>query len=231
MTPKPLKAVQIDIDGTLLDSNEAHAQAWVDVLRDGGHDVPFGAVRALIGKGGDKLLREVAGLDADSGEGKHLSDAQTQHFGEHFLKHLSPTPGARALLERLRDDGVRLVIATSAGGEQLAGLLKQAGVADLIDGTATSSDAKDSKPDPDIVRAELDEAGVEPDEAMMLGDTPYDIESAGRAGVGTIAFRCGGWWDDAALVGAQAIYDHPAALPETLVESPLHLDAGPSRVT
>jgi phosphoglycolate phosphatase-like HAD superfamily hydrolase len=86
-------------------------------------------------------------------------------------------------------------------------------VADLI-GRATSSDDGASKPDPDIVRAALEQAKLPPHEALMVGDTPYDIEAARRAGVKTIALRCGGWWDDAALAGAVAIYDDPASLGE-----------------
>ncbi len=219
-TPKP-KAVLIDVDGTLLDSNDAHARAWVEVLRRHGHDAPFDKVRSLIGKGGDKLLAEVVGFDDTTDEGKQLSTERRELFKSHYLHDLKPTRGARALLTALRARGLKLVIATSASGEELQDLLKQAGVDDLIEDTATSSDADDSKPDPDIVEAALKKAQVPADEAMMLGDTPYDVESAGKAGVRTIALRCGGWWDDDALAGAAAIYDDPQALLDAIDASPL----------
>jgi HAD superfamily hydrolase (TIGR01509 family) len=215
------KAVLIDVDGTLLDSNDAHAQSWVDVLGRHGHDVSFDKVRSLIGKGGDKLLAEAVGVDEESDEGKRLSDERRALFMGSILATLKPTRGARALLERLRAEGLRLVIATSAAGEELQGLLKQAGVDDLIEETATSSDADDSKPDPDIILAALKKAGVAADEAVMLGDTPYDVESAGRAGVATIALRCGGFWNDDAFAKAAAIHDDPAALLAALAGSPL----------
>ncbi len=207
-----LKAILLDVDGTLLDSNDAHARSWVEALRHHGHDVPLARVRELIGKGGDKLLAESVGIDDDSDEGERIGDARKRVFAEEWLPRLKPTRGARALLERFRDDGLALVVATSAGGDELEGLLRQAGVDDLIEDASSSQDAGRSKPDPDIVHAALAKAGVDPRRAWMLGDTPYDIEAARAAGVETIALRCGGWWPDAALAGAIAIHDDPAAL-------------------
>jgi phosphoglycolate phosphatase-like HAD superfamily hydrolase len=113
------------------------------------------------------------------------------------------------------------VVATSAGGDELDELLRQAGIYDLIEKTTSSSDAESSKPDPDIIQAALKKGRLEPRTAIMLGDTPYDIEAAGRAGVRAIALRCGGWWDDAALKGAVGIYDDPAALRAGIDRSPL----------
>jgi phosphoglycolate phosphatase-like HAD superfamily hydrolase len=113
------------------------------------------------------------------------------------------------------------VVATSAGADELALLLRQAQVDDLIEQATTSDEAGRSKPDPDIVCAALAKGGLRPEAAIMLGDTPYDIEAAARAGVASIAFRCGGWWDDRALAGALAIYDDPAALLADFDRSPL----------
>ena len=222
MTSPTRKAVLIDVDGTLLDSNDAHANAWVEVLTRAGYDAPYDRIRSLIGKGGDKLLEEAVGVDEDSDEGERLSEERVAVVRDRFLKSLRPTTGARALLERLRDDGVQLIVATSATGEELRGLLKQADVADLIDASSTSQDADASKPDPDIVVAALRKAGVDAKDAVMLGDTPYDIESARKAGVDTIVFRCGGFWDDAALGDAVAIYDDPGSLLNALEGSPLY---------
>lgn len=221
MTTKTSRAVLIDVDGTLLDSNDAHARTWVEVLEKHGHRAPYDQVRSLIGKGGDKLLAEVVGFDDETPEGKALADERGHLFTDACLKQLSATRGARALLERLKTDGWALVVATSAGGGELQGLLEQAGVDDLIEEASTSADADASKPDPDIVQAALKKAGVGPDRAIMLGDTPHDVEAAAKAGVATIALRCGGFWDDASLSGAAAIYDDPAALLEALDDSPL----------
>ncbi len=215
-----LQAVLLDIDGTLVDSNDAHARAWVGALESGGYVVPFDAVRQLIGKGGDKLIPELTGLDPESDEAARMSAARHELFTERELPHLRPTRGARALLERMREAGLRLVVATSAQADEVTALLAVAGVGDLIQAASSSDDADSSKPDPDIIRAALRKAGCHPSQCVMLGDTPYDVEAATRARVTTIALRCGGWGTDA-LHGAAAVYDDPAELLARWAESPL----------
>ena len=210
-----VRGVLLDIDGTLLDSNDAHANSWAEVFRRHGLEVTFEQVRPLIGKGGDKLLPELTGIDPESPRGKAIAQARSSLFLRQYLPGLQPTPGARRLVETLTSRGVRVVIATSSSGKELEALLEQAEVADLIQ-RATSADDGASKPDPDIVRAALAKAKLTNREAIMVGDTPYDIEAAGKSGVGSIALRCGGWWGDAALAGAFAIYDDPAALATAL---------------
>jgi HAD superfamily hydrolase (TIGR01509 family) len=219
------KVVVLDIDGTLIDSNDAHAQAWVDVGREFGFDIDFAHVRRLIGMGGDKVLPELTGLEEDTETGTRMKERRGEIFREHYLPELQAFPRARALLERFRDDGLALVVATSASKEDMNALLKQAGVADLIEEKTSSSDAEESKPDPDIVQAALKSADARPGEAIMLGDTPYDVEASGRAGVRCVALRCGGW-DDADLGDAVAVYDDPADLLESYAASPFARDGG-----
>ncbi len=216
----PPQAVLLDIDGTLLDSNDAHARSWVTVLERHGHPVGYEQVRPMIGKGGDKLLFELVGVADGSEEAERLSKDRRQLFKQKLLPTLQPTPGAREMLQRFLADGLRLIVATSAGGDELEDLLRQAGVDDLIDDAASSSDAEASKPDPDIVHAALDKAGLAPEQAVMLGDTPHDIEAAKRAGVRCVALRCGGAWADASFADATAIYDDPADLLRRYDESP-----------
>ena len=215
-----LRGVLLDIDGTLLDSNDAHATAWVEALRDVGLDVPFEQVRPMIGMGGDKVVPALTGHQEDHPEAKRAVERKKAHF-DRLLPTLQPFPGARALLERLRAEGCVLVVATSAGGDEAARLLEQAGVADLVHEETTKADVESSKPDPDIVHAALQKGGLRADEVVMLGDTPYDIAAARQAGVRTVAVRCGGWWDDRALGGAVARYDDPAALLRDFEASPL----------
>ena len=203
------KAVLIDVDGTLVDSNDAHARSWVDVLAECGHPTSFERVRPLIGMGGDKLLPAVSGVSEDSPEGKRISERRREVFLTRYLPALRAFPRAADLLRRMRADGLKLVVATSANDEELRPLLRVAGVEDLIDGATSSDDAERSKPDPDIVAAALQRSGAPAAEALMLGDPPYDVEAATRAGVGVIALRCGGWTDDE-LRGAREIYDDPA---------------------
>ncbi len=215
-----IRGIILDIDGTLVDSNDAHARAWVEALAEHGIKASFEEVRRLIGMGGDKLLPKVSGLSEETAEGQAISKRRGEIFKGRYLPHIKAFPRTRELLQRMRDDGLKLVVASSAKEDELKPLLKVAGAADLIEEKTSSDDADHSKPDPDIVHAALDGAGFTAAEAVMLGDTPYDIEAASRAGVRVIAFRSGGW-DDAELAGAAAIYDGPADLLAHYDESPL----------
>ena len=213
------RAAILDVDGTLIDTNDAHAHAWVDVCNEFGFPVAFGKVRELIGMGGDRVLPALTGLSEESETGQKMKERRGKVFRERYLPSCRPFPGARALLERMAGDGLRLVVATSASADDLKALLKAAGVADLIEAKASSSDAQESKPAPDIVEAALENAGVPAAEAVMLGDTPYDVKAANRAGVRCVALRSGGW-DDAALLDAAAIYQDTADLLAHYDESP-----------
>jgi HAD superfamily hydrolase (TIGR01509 family) len=214
-----VRGVILDVDGTLVDSNDAHAHAWVEALAEAGHRVEFARVRELIGKGGDKLLPEVSGIEKESEQGAALSKRRGELFKQRYLGQLKPFPQTRALIERLRAEGLQVVVASSAQADELGPLLDAAGVRDLIESETSSSDAERSKPDPDIIQAALDKLGMLPEEALMLGDTPYDVEAAAKANVPTIALRCGGW-GDADLADALAIYQDPADLLAHFDDSP-----------
>ena len=215
-----INAVLLDVDGTLIYSNDAHAQSYVDAGRELGVEMDFEEVRRRIGMGGDKLLPEVSGIEEESELGEKISGRKKEIFKERYLPQLKPTPGARELLERLRADGKRLVVATSAKKDEMKDILEQAGVADLIDAATSSSDAEESKPEPDIVEAALEQAGFPAEQVVMLGDTPYDVTAATRAGVAIVAVRTGGWGDEE-LEGALAVYEHPSDLLAHYEESPL----------
>jgi HAD superfamily hydrolase (TIGR01549 family) len=217
-----LSAVLLDVDGTLIDSNEAHARAWADILRERGWpEITWQDVLPLVGMGGDKLLPTLTGVEIDSRRGKALAAERTEHFLTAYAPTIRAWPGTRELLEAIRDRGLKRVIATSAKDDELEILLDRAGIADLITRETTSDDAKGkSKPDPNIIIAALDKAHAAPGEAIMIGDTPYDVEAATTAGVPAIAFRCGGWGDEP-LRGAIAIYAGPAELVARFDESPL----------
>jgi HAD superfamily hydrolase (TIGR01509 family) len=206
-----LKGVIFDVDGTLVDSNDAHAQSWVDTFREAGYDVPFEKVRPLIGMGADKLLPQTIGISRDSDEGKKLLERRGKIFFSNYLPHLRPLPGARELVQRVKQDGLKAIVATSAKDQELKGLLRAAHVEDLMEEKATASDAKHSKPDPDIVHAAIKESGISSDHLVMIGDTPYDVEAAAKAKLRTIGFLSGGWTREA-LKGAVETYDGPAGL-------------------
>ena len=219
-TGTALRAVLLDIDGTLIDSNDAHARAWVDAGAELGYRIQYEDVRPLVGMGGDKVMPQLIGIESESREGKAFGERRTAIFSERYLPDILPFPGTRELVQRIRDAGLTVVIATSANRKEMKKLLGAAGVEDLVDEATSSSDAEASKPAPDIVEAALEAADVDAGAAIMLGDTPYDVAAAGRAGVDIIALRCGGWTDET-LRGAVAVYDDPAELLANWDESPL----------
>lgn len=205
------RCVILDVDGTLVDSNDAHARAWVDAFREAGHAIDYGEVRRLIGMGGDKLMPRVSGLQEESPQGKRISERRSEIFRSNYLPALKPFPGVRDLLTRLRDEGFTLVVASSAKKQELDPLLEIARVDDLIERQTSSDDAEESKPEPDIVAAALEKSKCDAAAAVMVGDTPYDVEAATRAGVRIVAVRCGGW-EAPDLKGAVAVFNDPAEM-------------------
>jgi HAD superfamily hydrolase (TIGR01509 family) len=213
--------VLLDVDGTLVDTNRLHAQAWFDAFNEAGLD--GGTVldiQRLVGMGSDKLIPAAVGLDPESSEAKRLAERRAQIFKELYLPTVRPTHGARELVEALRDRGFRLAVASSARENELRGLLDAAGLGWLAERAVAADHVKASKPEPDVIEKALEEAGVPAERAVLIGDTPYDVEAATKAGVAMIGLRCGGW-DEIALKGAIAVYEDPADLLRHLDESPL----------
>ncbi|HEY6081041.1 MAG TPA: HAD family hydrolase [Polyangiaceae bacterium] len=215
-----LRAVILDVDGTLVNSNDAHARSWVEALAEHDIAVEFAQVRLLIGMGGDKLLPQLCGVSAESTQGVQIATRRGELFRERYLPQLKPFPKTRELVTRLIAAGLRPAVASSAKEQELAQLLRIARVDDLMQGVSSASDAKHSKPDPDIVHAALQKLDMPAGAALMIGDTPYDVEAARKLGIGTIGLRCGGR-SDSDLAGAIAIYDDPADLLAGFVDSPL----------
>ena len=191
----------LDVDGTLVDSNDAHAQAFAEAL-----GVPFERVRPLIGKGADQLIPELIGrYDAA------LAERKKAIFKARYLASLRPFGKVRELLQTLKDRGLRLVAASSAGKDELDALLQVAGAQEYLEAQVDADDAAQSKPHPDIVQAALRKLELRAERCVMVGDTPYDAEAAARAGVAFIGLRCGGW-RESQLRPALAVYADPAAL-------------------
>jgi HAD superfamily hydrolase (TIGR01509 family) len=212
--------VIFDVDGTLVDSNDAHAAAWVDTFKAFGRPVPFDAIRSRIGMGGDKLLDELAGIDIDSAQGQAMSTHRRKLFERDYLPTIQPTRGARELIARLHAAGHMLVVASSAQGDELDALLRIVDEAAVFAHTTSSDDAERSKPDPDIVQAAIARTGRPSSDAIMIGDTPYDVAAAKRCGIPAIALLSGGWTPEP-LADAVAIFDDPADLLARYELSPL----------
>ena len=216
-----VKGLLIDIDGTLVLSNEAHARSWVETFEHFGRQAEFERVVKLMGMGGDKIIPTLfPDLSRDEGLGKQITEFCTQLFKEKYAPYLQPAPGARDLIARLHQLGVQMIAASSANQEELEVLLEVADVSDLLTEHTTSSDAEQSKPAPDIVGVALERIGLPPEDVLMLGDSPFDIRAAGKLGVGVVAVRCGGFTDEK-LAGAKVIYDDPQDLLSHLSMSPL----------
>ncbi|SMB92976.1 HAD family hydrolase [Deinococcus hopiensis] len=212
LSPSHLRGVLLDVDGTLIDSNGAHARAWVQALRDEGFARTFEDVRPLIGMGGDKLVPELTGEDPEGERAKRMKDAWLKHF-QPMIPKLQPTRGAREMIEGLLARDLRVAIATSGEAEIVEGLLARVGVAHLKLDRVSSSEVDHSKPDPDLIQVGLNKLGVSAEQALMVGDTPFDAEAARKAGVPSVLLRCGG---DARVEQHAYVLDDPRALLEAL---------------
>lgn len=220
-----IKAAIFDVDGTLVDSVDLHARAWCDALRDFGREVPFDAVRAQIGKGSDQLMPVFLPPEEVQARGEALAKHRSAIFKDRYLSQVRPLPGALDLIKRTDAAGLRVALASSAKGEELAAYKRILGVEDdHLDAETSADDAERSKPFPDIFEAALARLGgqVAPEEAVAIGDTPYDAEAAGKAGLRTIGVLSGGFPEEALrAAGCVAIYRDPAHLLEEFEDSPL----------
>ena len=208
-----IKAVLFDIDGTLVDSNEQHVTAWLEALAQVGASPDRQAVHRQMGKGADMLVPALL-PDADEARIEALGEAHGAIFKKRFLEGIAPFPQAGALLARVHDAAQRVVLASSASRGEVDHYLGLLGAGELVAATTCSDDVENTKPAPDIFAAALGRLkGIGPDEAMVVGDTPYDIEAARRCGIAAIALRSGGF-EDALLAdaGAVEIHDDAAAL-------------------
>jgi membrane protein len=215
-----IHAVLFDLDGTLVDSNDLHVDAWEQVLREAGHETSRDAIHAQIGKGADMFVPALV-QSADQTTIKELGDRHGAIFKDRFIGQVRPFPGASALLARVAESGRKVVLASSASKEELEHYLDLLGARSAVTGATSIDDVERSKPAPDIFAAALQQLdGIGPDAALAVGDSPYDVESAGSAGIATVALRSGGFPDEA-LTGAAAIYDDVAALLADFENSPL----------
>ncbi len=217
------KAVIFDVDGTLLDSVDLHAQAWVEALRDFGHEVAFDDVRREIGKGGDQLVPVFLSAAEVQEKGKALEEHRGKLFKARYIDQVKAFPAVRALFERLLADGQKIALASSAKEDELKHYEEVADIVDLIHAETSSDDAEKSKPHPDIFQAAIKKlGGINPTEIVVVGDTPHDAVAATKAGLRTVGVTCGGWSEeDLRGAGCVAIFKDPADLLENLRTSPL----------
>lgn len=201
------KAVLCDVDGTLLDSNALHAECWQQAFAHFGIKAGFEAIVKQIGKGGENLLPCFVPEDKLPAIQHDLKDFRKRLFHREYIDRVVPFCDARRLLERMRQQGLRIAVATSSEKSDLEAFKTVLKIHDLVEEDLTADDAEKSKPDPDIFQAALKALEIAPDEALALGDTPWDVEAAKKAGVSTVAVQSGGWArEELEQAGAIAVY-------------------------
>jgi HAD superfamily hydrolase (TIGR01509 family) len=212
-TGRPVRAILFDVDGTLVDTNDLHAAAWRQAFLHFGHDIPLEAIRFQVGKGGDNLVPALLpGIGAD--EQAALEAFRGELYRHDYLPRAVPFPGVRPLFERLVADGVKIVLASSSSKAEIRFYLALLGCEDLVSAFTSKDDVESSKPCPDIFETALARlAPLRAEDVLVVGDSPWDVEAAARAGLRTLGFRCGGF-DDPVLreAGACALYDGPEDL-------------------
>jgi HAD superfamily hydrolase (TIGR01549 family) len=218
-----IKAAIFDLDGTLVDSNELHVQAWQETFRHFGKEIPIERLREQIGKGGDQYLPEFL-TEAEMREiGKQVEEFRGKIFKKKYLPLVRPFPRVRELFERVRSDGKKIALASSGKADEVDHYQKLLGIEGLVDCQTTADDVAHSKPRADVFISVLRLLGhLAPDEAVAIGDTPYDIEAAKKIDLATIALLCGGFpEEDLHDAGAIAIFQDPGDLLARYYQSPL----------
>lgn len=217
-----VKAVLCDIDGTLVQSNWLHAEAWQRAFEGLGTRLELEEIRRQIGKGGDQLVPVFVPWWKVKCVREPLEAYRKHLFQTDFLARVEPMPRVREFLLRVQAAGIRIALASSASREDLAVYKKIAQMEDLVEEESSADDADRSKPHPDIFEATLHRLRLKPDEVLALGDTPYDAEAAGKAGIWTIGVMSGGWSrEDLLAAGCVEVYRDVAELLEGFEQSAL----------
>jgi phosphoglycolate phosphatase-like HAD superfamily hydrolase len=217
-------AVLLDLDGTLVDSNDAHAHAWVETLGAHGVVVAYARIRRMIGMGGDRVVEEVAGWARDSARTRRIQDECAERFMKRWLREVKPIDATRDFVLRLHQHRYEVVLASAAHPDALNALLEIAEVEDLLGAHARPPKPPASKPDPATIDVALTRVDADRSRVVMIGDTPYDVQAGRAAGVDVMGFTTGGYSVDA-LAGAVAVYRGPAELLACWDRSPLADDA------
>ena len=212
-------AAILDIDGTLVDSNYFHAIAWYRAMREHDHTLPVWRIHRAIGMGSDQLIAALLGDDVEERQGDDIRAVEKDRYFE-LIGEVQPLEGARELVQHLKRDGHRVVLASSAKPEEVEHYLDLLDAREIADAWTTSGDVEQTKPAPDLVHSALEKIGGGP--AVMVGDSVYDCQAARNAGVDTIAVLTGGFSDSELLkAGATVVFGSIVELRERLSWTPL----------
>ncbi len=209
----------LDVDGTLVDTNYHHALAWYRACIQSEVELPVWRIHRAIGMGGDQLIAALAGDDVESEKGDDIRAAEKALYMA-MIHEVRPLPDARRLLEVLKERGHTVVLASSAKQEEIDHYLDLLDARDVVDDWTSSADVERTKPDPDLVNTAIKKAGSE--DAVMVGDSVWDVEAANRAGIPTIAVRTGGFGvEELTGAGAACTFDSLGELIDSLKDTPL----------
>jgi HAD superfamily hydrolase (TIGR01509 family) len=211
----------LDIDGTLVDTNYHHAIAWFRAFRQHGIVLPVWRIHRHVGMGGDQMVAALTDESTESELGDDIRAAEKVLYLE-LIGEVQTMEGSRELIERLKQVGHTVVLASSAKQDEVDHYLDLLDARELADAWTTSADVEATKPEPDLVRSALQKAGGPADHALMIGDTPWDIRAAERAGLRTLAVRTGGFGvDELREAGALEVFESVSELCSRLDETPL----------
>lgn len=189
-----IEAVIFDVDGTLIDSVDFHAEAWRRAFAKFGREIKFYALRRQVGKGGDQLLPVFLSAREIREFGEAVEEERGKIFKRNYLKKIKPFPGVRELFAKLKTEEKKIVLASSAPEDELAKYKKIADIEDLVEEETSSDDAEKSKPEPDIFLAALKRLGkINKKNVIVIGDTVYDAEAAAKSNLNTVGVLTGGW--------------------------------------
>jgi HAD superfamily hydrolase (TIGR01509 family) len=211
----------LDIDGTLVDTNYQHSLAWFRAFRR--HDITLALwrIHRHIGMGGDQVVEALTDEETENSQGDSIRDAEKEEYTK-LIGEVQTMAGARELIAELKRRGHRVVFASSAKEDEVDHYLDQLEAKEIADAWTTSADVESTKPAPDLVHAALDKVGGEPEEAVLIGDTPWDIKAAEQAGVPTLAVLTGGFAiEELTESGAASVYQSVEELAAQLDETPL----------
>jgi HAD superfamily hydrolase (TIGR01549 family) len=202
-----LQAILFDIDGTLVDSNDAHARCWIEAFAKFGKQLEWEVVRHQIGKGGDLLVPDLLNAREMRRFGEKVKEYRGELWKREYMRNVQPFPYARAVLQELHGCGIKLAFASSSNADEVEYYTQLLGAGELLETSTSKGDAEMSKPSPEIFRAALERTGSGETRTLAVGDTPYDVLAAHRIPLPIVAVRCGGFEDE--LLGkAEFLFDH-----------------------
>lgn len=214
-----LEAVIFDVDGTLIDSVDLHAECWKQAFEKFGKPVPFDQVRRLIGKGGDQLMPSILSQEEMKKLSEPLNEFRSALWKREFIDKVRPFAQVKELFQALRERKIQVALGSSGKTAELEQYEKLLGIEELFDVRVTSDDADNSKPEPDIFDAAMKKLTSRRELTVVIGDTPYDVRAANRAALKTIAVLCGGFpEDELRATGAVEVFRDPSDLLRRLDE-------------